>query len=132
MIQANLVYVHTGRFSCPHGFDREYLIADKTVLPEEDKEELKKVEADLDAALEDADFIEQQCLELFSEFNESSKVSEESSKEDPRVSSGTPSDDTASFTGSAKKRIAHSNASNVQVPSVKPISAPKVDLHSVS
>ncbi|XP_034240509.1 RNA exonuclease 1 homolog [Thrips palmi] len=82
------------------------------------EEEIRKIEVELDASLEDEDMIEQQCYEMFSEFSETMQNQPALfSTEDQRV---TVNDEPAP-SATSKKRIAHQASHSSSQPSAKPV-----------
>lgn len=82
------------------------------------EEEIRKIEVELDASLEDEDMIEQQCYEMFSEFSETIQNQPTlNTTEDQRV---TVNDEPAP-SASSKKRIAHQASHSSSQSSAKPV-----------
>lgn len=82
------------------------------------EEEIRKIEVELDASLEDEDMIEQQCYAMFSEFSETLQNQPPlNTTEDQRV---TVNNEPAA-SALSKKRIAHQAPHSSSQPSAKPI-----------
>lgn len=95
-----------------------FFISEKKELQREKiEEELRKIEVELDASLEDEDMIEQQCFEMFSEYSETLQNNPAPKIEDQRV---TVNEEPVSSL-SNKKRIAHQASHASLQPNPKPV-----------
>lgn len=81
-----------------------FVTGKQEIQQEKLEEEIRKLEAELDASLEDEDMIEQQCYEMFSEYSETMQNQPALNKtDDQRVA---VTEETVSSAPS-RKRIAH-------------------------
>ncbi|KAK3929890.1 RNA exonuclease 1-like protein [Frankliniella fusca] len=88
------------------------------VQREKIEEEIRKLEVELDASLEDEDMIEQQCYEMFNEYSESMHNQPVPEKtDDQRV---TVNEEPVA-SASSKKRIAHQASHSSLQPAPKPV-----------